>query len=163
MKIWGIVGWKNTGKTGLTTRLVEEFSARGLRVSTIKHAHHSADVDTPGTDSFRHRAAGACEVVLATPARIAFLQELRGRPEPDLAELLARMQPVDLVLIEGYKHATHPKIESHRAQAGTDLIARSDAHVRALASDTALDIDLPVLDLNDTASIADFIAAQLDL
>ena len=163
MKVWGITGWKNTGKTGLTERLVAEFTARGLTVSTIKHGHHSAEVDRPGTDSFRHREAGAREVVLATPARVAILQELRGADEPSFEELLARLTPVDLVLVEGYKRGPHPKIEAHRAAAGKDLLAPDNETVRAVASDVPLDLDRPVYDLDDTPSIADFIAAELGL
>ena len=163
MKVWGITGWKNTGKTGLTERLVAEFCARGLSVSTIKHAHHNADVDEPGRDSYRHRAAGASEVVLATPMRVAIMQELRGAPEPALEDLLTRLSPVNLVLIEGYKRAAHPKIETHRTEAGRDLLAPTDPTIRAVASDSALQLRQPVFDLNDTAAIADFIAQELDL
>lgn len=163
MKLWGIVGWKNTGKTGLTERLVSEFCTRGFRVSAIKHAHHAADVDQPGTDSHRHRMAGASEVILASPARVAVMQELRGAAEPSLAELLGRLSPVDLVLAEGYKREVHPKVETHRAIAGKGLLAPQDDSIRAVASDTSLDIDRPVFDLNDVASIADFIQQELDL
>ena len=163
MKVWGIAGWKNTGKTGLTERLVAAFCARGLTVSTIKHAHHDADMDQPGTDSYRHRIAGASEVVLSTPRRVAYLQELRGAEEPPLTELLARLRPVDLVLIEGYKREEHPKIETHRAASGKGLIAAEDPTIRAVASDVPLDIDRPVLPLDDTDAIADFIARELDL
>lgn len=163
MKLWGVVGWKNSGKTGLVTRLVTEFTARGLRVSTIKHAHHAVDVDQPGTDSFRHRDAGAGEVILASPNRIAVMQELRGAAEPSLADLVARLQPADLVLVEGFKRETHPKIETHRAVTDKDLIAHDDPTIRAVASDAALTLDCPVFNLNDTAAIADFIAVELRL
>ncbi|MGR3760488.1 molybdopterin-guanine dinucleotide biosynthesis protein B [Roseobacteraceae bacterium NS-SX3] len=160
MKIYGVTGWKNNGKTGLMERLVAEITARGLTVSTVKHAHHAVDVDQPGTDSFRHRQAGAQEVVLASAGRIALMQELRGASEPALEELLARLTPVDLVLVEGYKRARHPKIEAHRQAAGTPLIAPGDVTVRAVASDVPLELDRPVFDLNDTAAIADFILAD---
>ncbi len=163
MKLYGVTGWKNNGKTGLMERLVAEFTARGLTVSTLKHAHHATDVDQPGTDSHRHRVAGASEVVLASPNRVAIMQELRGAQEPSLTELLARMRPVDLILIEGYKRETHPKIEVLRAEASTALIAPNDPTIRAVASDTALELDRPVFDLDDTAAIADFIAAELGL
>lgn len=163
MKVFGVTGWKNSGKTGLMERLVAEFCARGLSVSTIKHAHHAVDVDQVGTDSHRHRVAGASEVVLASGSRVALMQELRGAPEPSLGDLLARLSPVDLVLVEGYKREAHPKIEAHRAETGHPLIAPDDPQIRAVASDTSLDIDRPVLDLNDTAGIADFIAAELGL
>lgn len=163
MKIYGVTGWKNNGKTGLMERLVAEFTARGLRVSTLKHAHHDTDVDHPGTDSFRHRQAGAEEVVLASANRIAIMQELRGAQEPSLTELLARMRPVDLILVEGFKRENHPKIEAHRAEAGQMLIAPNDRTIRAVATDTPLDLDRPQFDLNDTLGIADFIARDLNL
>ncbi|WP_411352216.1 molybdopterin-guanine dinucleotide biosynthesis protein B [Leisingera aquaemixtae] len=163
MKIYGVTGWKNNGKTGLMERLVAEFCARGYTVSTIKHAHHATDVDQPGTDSHRHRQAGASEVVLASAGRVAIMQELRGAAEPPLAELLARLLPVDLVLVEGYKREPHPKIEAFRQAAGTDLIAPQDPSIQAVASDTALELDRPVFDLDGTAAIADFIQAELDL
>ncbi|MFW8595593.1 molybdopterin-guanine dinucleotide biosynthesis protein B [Cribrihabitans neustonicus] len=167
MKLYGVTGWKNNGKTGLMERLVAEFTARGLSVSTVKHAHHAVDVDQPGTDSFRHRQAGASEVVLASAGRIALMQELRGTAEPALAEILARMQPVDLVLVEGYKREPHPKVEAHRQAAGTELIAHGDASIRAVASDVPDALDLggarPVFHLDDTAAIADFILKDLGL
>lgn len=163
MKIYGVTGWKNCGKTGLMERLVSEFTDRGLMVSTIKHAHHSTDVDQAGTDSHRHRMAGASEVILASTHRVAIMQELRGADEPPLSELLARLLPVDLVLVEGYKREPHPKIEAHRKAAQQPLIAPGDPSIRALASDSPLEIDRPVFDLDDTAAIADFIAADLGL
>ncbi len=163
MKIYGVTGWKNNGKTGLMERLVAEFCARGFTVSTIKHAHHATDVDQPGTDSHRHRQAGASEVVLASAGRVAIMQELRGAAEPPLAELLARLNPVDLVLVEGFKREPHPKIEAFRQSAGTELIALRDPSIRAVASDTPLELDRPVFDLNDTAAIADFVQVELGL
>ncbi|MEO0389505.1 MAG: molybdopterin-guanine dinucleotide biosynthesis protein B [Pseudomonadota bacterium] len=163
MKLYGVTGWKNNGKTGLMERLVAEFTARGLLVSTVKHAHHAFDVDQPGKDSFRHRSAGAHEVLLASTQRIALMQELRGAQEPPLDALLARLSPVDLVLVEGYKRDRHPKIEAHRAAARTALIAPEDDTIRAVASDVELTLDRPVFDLNSTAHIADFIAADLRL
>ncbi len=163
MKIYGVTGWKNCGKTGLMEQLVTHFTARGLSVSTIKHAHHSTDVDQPGTDSHRHRQAGACEVILASRQRVAIMQELRGADEPPLADLLARLSPVDLVLVEGYKREAHPKIEAHRAVAGQSLIAPNDSSIQAVASDTPLDLDRPVFDLDDTAAIAAFILTELNL
>ncbi|NRB33141.1 MAG: molybdopterin-guanine dinucleotide biosynthesis protein B [Rhodobacteraceae bacterium] len=163
MKLYGVTGWKNAGKTGLMERLVEEITARGLSVSTIKHSHHGADVDQPGRDTYRHRQAGAREVILASSARIAIMQELRDQPEPALADLVARLSPVDLVLVEGYKREAHPKIEAFRQEAGHDLIAPKDATIHAVASDVPLDLDRPVLDLNDTAAIADFIFRELGL
>lgn len=163
MKIFGIVGWKNSGKTGLMERLVTEFTRRGTTVSTIKHAHHDFDVDQPGKDSFRHRKAGAREVVLASAHRFAVMHELRGAPEPGLGEFLTQMSPVDLVLIEGYKTERHPKIEAHRAATGKDLLAPQDTNVLAVATDSLITVDCPVFDLDDTLGIADFIAAQVGL
>ncbi len=163
MKVWGITGWKNTGKTTLTERLVARFTASGLTVSTIKHAHHDTDVDQPGRDSYRHRAAGASEVIVASPQRWALMHELRGAGEPPFEELLAHLSPVDLVLVEGYKRGPHPKIETHRMATGRDLMA-PDNNIRAVASDIALpDLDLPVFDLNDIDAIAAYIRAQVGL
>ena len=163
MKVFGVTGWKNAGKTGLMERLVTEFTARGFTVSTVKHAHHSFDVDQPGRDSYRHRKAGAQEVLLASGQRFALMHELRGAAEPALADLLAKLSPVDLVLVEGYKREPHPKIEAFRAEAGHDLIAPGDARIVAVASDVPLDLDRPVFDLNDTGSIADFVQAEVGL
>jgi len=163
MKIFGITGWKNSGKTGLMERLVGEFSKRGLSVSTVKHAHHGFDVDQPGRDSYRHRVAGAREVLLASHKRVALMQELRGAPEPGLDALLTRLTPVDLVLVEGFKREAHPKIEAHRAEIRQALIAPGDDSICAVASDVALDLDRPVFGLDDTSAIADFIAGELGL
>lgn len=163
MRVFGITGWKNAGKTGLVERLVAEIAGRGLSVSTVKHAHHSFDVDQPGRDSYRHRAAGAAEVLLASGKRVALMQELRGAPEPDLDSLLARLSPVDLVLIEGYKRGRHPKVEAWRSAAGNPLIAPGDPTIRAVASDSPLELDRRVLDLDDTAVIADFILREVGL
>ena len=163
MRIYGVAGWKNAGKTGLMERLVAEITARGHSVSTVKHAHHVFDVDQPGKDSFRHREAGAQEVLLASRKRVALMQELRDAQEPTLAELLARLSPVDLVLVEGYKRDDHPKIEAHRAETGNPLIAPEDPTIQAVASDVPLDLDRPVFDLDATQEIADFILAQVGL
>lgn len=163
MKIYGVVGWKNAGKTGLMERLVAEITKRGVTVSTIKHAHHSFDVDQPGKDSYRHRVAGAREVLLASRDRVALMQELRNAPEPTLDALLQRLSPVDLVLVEGYKRDAHPKIEAHRAATGTPLIAPQDPTIRAVASDIDVILDCPVFDLDNTQAIADFILAELGL
>ncbi|ETX30316.1 molybdopterin-guanine dinucleotide biosynthesis protein B [Roseivivax isoporae] len=164
MRVYGVTGWKNTGKTGLVVRLVAHFAGQGLRVATVKHAHHATETDRPGTDSYRHREAGAAEVLVASPHRWALMAELAGAPEPPLSELLGRLSPADLVLIEGYKSEPHPKIETHRAAAGRDLLAPTSASVRAVASDTPLDgIGVPLFDLDDTAGIAAFIAAEVGL
>ncbi len=164
MRVYGVTGWKNTGKTGLMERLVSEITARGFSVSTLKHAHHNTDVDQPGTDSHRHRVAGAREVLLASPHRWALMTELRGVPEPSLAALLARLAPVDLVLIEGYKRAPHPKVECHRADARRALLAPGNPTIRAVASDAVHPgLEVPLFDLDDTATIADFILAEVGL
>ena len=164
MKLYGVTGWKNSGKTVLMERLVAEFTRRCVSVSTVKHAHHDTDIDHPGRDSFRHREAGACEVIVASPNRWALMHELRGAPEPPLEDLVARLTPVDLVLVEGYKRAPHPKVEAHRRETGKPLLATDNATIRAVASDTPLDgLTVPVLDLDDTAAIADFIAREAGL
>ena len=163
MKIFGVTGWKNSGKTGLMERLITEFTARGLTVSSIKHAHHSFDIDHPGRDSYRHRDAGARQVLLASRNRWALMHEVRDEDEPSLGDLLKQLSPVDLVLIEGYKRDRHPKIEAHRKETGQPLIAPEDETIVAVASDTSVSVDRPVLDLNDTASIANFIAQYLEL
>lgn len=156
--VFGIVGWKNSGKTGLMERLVADITGRGLTVSTVKHAHHTFEVDHPGKDSYRHRDAGACEVLLASRKRWALMHELREQGEPPLADLLTKLALVDLVLIEGYKSDRHPKIEVHRAATGQLLIAPDDPTVLAVASDSAHpDLDLQVLDLNATVQISNFI------
>jgi len=163
MRVYGVIGWKNAGKTSLMERLVAEFCARGHSVSTIKHVHHDVDLDQPGKDSFRHRTAGAREGILAGAQRFALMGEHRGA-EPSLAEMLTRLAPIDLVLIEGYKRDRHPKIEVWRSEAGHDLIQPQDPTIRAVASDAALPaLGVPLLDLNNTAAIADFIAAEVGL
>jgi len=163
MRVYGVTGWKNAGKTGLMERLVAEITRRGFTVSTVKHAHHSFDVDQPGRDSYRHRTAGAREVLLASGQRIALMQELRGAPEPSRDTLLARRSPVDLVLVEGYKREGHPKVEAFRAEPGNDLIASGDETIRAVASDTHLNLDRQVFELDDTVAIADFILTEVGL
>lgn len=163
MRIYGIVGFKNAGKTGLMERLVTEISGRGHTVSTLKHAHHTFDVDQPGKDSHRHRVAGAHQVLLSSGTRWALMTELRNRPEPPLADLLTQLAPVDLVLVEGYKRDSHPKVEAFRAETGNPLIARDDDSVRAVASNTELRLDRPVFDLDDTRAIADFILSEVGL
>lgn len=162
MRIYGVVGFKNAGKTGLMERLVAEITGRGLSVSTIKHAHHAFDLDQPGKDSYRHRAAGARQVLLASHARWALLSETPGT-EPTMDEMLARLDPVDLVLVEGYKRDRHPKIEAFRGEARHPLIAPGDPTVRAVATDVPVTTDLPVFDLDDTTGIADFILSEVGL
>ena len=163
MKVYGIIGWKNSGKTSLMERLVACITARGFSVSTVKHVHHDVDLDHPGKDTFRHRAAGAFEVILASAHRFALMREHRG-PEPDLSAILARLAPVDLVLVEGYKRDNHPKIEVFRAQAGHALIQPTDPHTRAVATDADIGpLTVPILDLNDTQTIATFILHESGL
>ncbi len=163
MRVFGVTGWKNAGKTGLMERLVADITGRGFSVSTLKHAHHDFDVDQPGKDSHRHRTAGAQQVVLASTKRWAVMTELRGAPEPSLQALLDQMAPVDLVLVEGWKRDQHPKVEAWRAAATNPLIAPQDPTIKAVASDTALELDRPVFDLDDTAAVADFILDQVGL
>lgn len=162
MRVYGVIGWKNSGKTSLMERLVAEIAGRGFTVSTVKHVHHDVDLDQPGKDTWRHRAAGATEVVLAGARRYAILHEHRG-DEPELGEVLARLAPVDLVLVEGYKRDAHPKVEVWRRETGHELIQTGDPLVRAVATDEALALPVPVLDLNDTAAVADFILAEVGL
>lgn len=165
MKVFGITGWKNAGKTTLMERLVRHFSEQGLRVSTIKRTHHAIDLDQSGTDSFRHRQAGAQEVMLASDARYTILSETRVDGPPSLQDLIGRLAPVDLVLVEGFKAEAHPKIEAHRAAAAQGLIAASTPSVMALATDTPLEVAraLPQFDLNDIPAIAAFIADHIEL
>ncbi len=163
MRVYGVTGWKNTGKTTLTERLVADLVAKGLRVSTLKHAHHATEIDHPGRDSYRHREAGAGQVIVASPLRWALMTELRGQAEPPLAQLLARFDPCDLILIEGYKTAPHPKIETHRQAAGRDLLAPTNPTIRAIASDGPPDTHLPRFDLNDVAGITAFIRAEVGI
>ncbi|MFT4003652.1 MAG: molybdopterin-guanine dinucleotide biosynthesis protein B [Rhizobium sp.] len=165
-KIFGIAGWKNSGKTGLAVRLVTEFTARGYRISTIKHAHHDFDIDKVGADSFRHRQAGAHEVTIVSGTRYAIMHELRDEPEPSFDEILARLAPCDLVLIEGYKREPIPKIEARRLEAAKrEPLAAHDPHIAAIAADHPVEDvgSLPVFDLDDTLAIADFIASAIGL
>lgn len=163
MRVYGVIGWKNAGKTSLMERLVAEITGRGHSVSTVKHVHHDVDLDQPGKDSFRHRAAGAREVILASAHRFALMREHRG-PEPDLTEVLSRLAPVDLVLVEGYKRDAHRKVEVFRQEAGHSLIQPGDPLVRAVAADCDVGaLPVPVLDLNDTAAVADFILDEVGL
>ena len=155
MRIIGLAGWSGAGKTTLLSRLSPRLIARGLSVSTIKHAHHAFDVDTPGKDSWLHREAGATEVLVASSARFALMHELRGAPEPELGDLLGRMQPVDLLLIEGFKHCGQPKIEVHRAANAKPFLFPADPAVAALATDSPpAGCTLPVAHLDDIEAIA---------
>jgi molybdopterin-guanine dinucleotide biosynthesis protein MobB len=161
-RVMGIVGWKNSGKTTLIEALVREMTGRGLRISTIKHAHHDFEIDTPGKDSHRHRMAGAHEVLVASSKRWALMHELRGQPE--LSELLAHFGPCDLVLVEGFKRNRYPKIEVARVPREEGLIADSDDTVVGVATDNALLAGRHhCLPLNDAKAIADFVCDFVDL
>jgi molybdopterin-guanine dinucleotide biosynthesis protein B len=161
MRIIGLAGWSGSGKTTLVTRLLPLLLARGLRVSTLKHAHHGFDLDQPGKDSFMHRAAGATEVIVSSSKRFAILHELRDEPEWDLPGLVAKMAAVDLVLVEGYKRDPFPKLEIHRAANGKPLLYPQDPHIVAVAADVALpDATVPVVDLDDIEAIADLLIAR---
>jgi len=164
MKVFGLAGWSGSGKTTLVVKLLPELIGRGFSVSTIKHTHHSFDIDRPGKDSYEHRLAGASEVMISSSVRWALLHELRGEPEPDLKALVARMTPVDILLVEGFKAYPHPKLEIYRPALGKPLLCLNDPHVVAVASD-ALPPDLPVpgFALDDVGGIADLIIATLRL
>ena len=163
MKAMGIVGWRGAGKTALAVRLLPVLAARGLAVSTVKHAHHGFDIDRPGKDSYAHRAAGAVETLVASARRWALMHELAGEPEPDLEALLARMAPVDLVLVEGFKRGGHDKIEVRRG-GGRPPLDREAPRIVAIASDRPIPgAGKPVLDLDDTEAIARFIVGHCGL
>ena len=163
MKTFGFAGWSGSGKTTLIEKLIPIFTRRGLRVSLLKHAHHSFDVDQPGKDSFRHRHAGASEVLVTSSRRWALMHELRGTREPTFEEQLKHLSPCELVIVEGFKFAPIPKMEVWRAETGEGLLHPNDPHIVALASDTKVDTKLPLLDLNDPAAIASFVVSHLQL
>jgi molybdopterin-guanine dinucleotide biosynthesis protein B len=154
MKVIGLAGWSGAGKTTLLTRVIPHLTERGLRVSVIKHAHHGFDVDVPGKDSWRHREAGAAEVLVSSTRRWALMHELRGAGEPRLPELLAKLARVDLVIIEGFKREPHRKIEVHRAANGKPLLFPDDPGVVGIATDTAVETTLPTAHLDDIEAIA---------
>ena len=163
-KVFGFAGFSGSGKTTLLIRLIPELSRRGLSVSTIKHAHHGFDIDKPGKDSFEHRGAGAQEVVVSSRARWALMHEHRAAPEATLDELIGRMSPVDLVLIEGFRSYGHDKMEIVRGNDAQPVLAAQDPHVVAIASDKTLaGAALPVFDLNGVAAIADFVVQHCGL
>jgi molybdopterin-guanine dinucleotide biosynthesis protein B len=158
MRIIGLAGWSGAGKTTLVAKLIPSITARGLTVSTLKHAHHAFDVDQPGKDSYMHRMAGATEVLVSSQNRFALMRELRGAPELALPELLAKLTPVDLVIIEGYKRDPHPKLEVYRASVGKPLIHPDDPYVVAIASDVELPgARVPRVALDDTDAIIDIL------
>lgn len=162
MKVFGFAGYSGSGKTTLIEKLIPRFTARGLKVSLIKHTHHDFDVDRPGKDSWRHREAGASEVLLTCDTRWVLMHELRGDPEPTLEGQLAILSPCDLVLVEGFKQTPVSKLEVHRPAHGKPPIWPENASVVAVAADAPIDCRLPVLDLNDPDAIAAFILNFLD-
>jgi len=158
MRIFGLAGWSGSGKTTLMTALIPELVSRGLSVSTLKHAHHAFDIDQPGKDSWRHRQAGAREVMISSQNRWALMNELRGALEPTFEDLARRMSPVDLLLVEGFKRHPHPKIEIHRPSLGKPLLHPEDPWIVAIASDEMLPgLRLPWLPLSDASAVATFI------
>ena len=165
MHIFGIAGFKNAGKTTLVVDLIREFTGRGLKLATVKHAHHEFDIDHPGRDSYKFREAGARQVALVSPKRWALMHELRDEEKPDLTEILTHIGPCDLVLVEGYKGGPFPKIEARSSRSLTqDALSDDDQHIVAIASDGESDSGaLPGFDINDIAGIADLIARHLGL
>jgi molybdopterin-guanine dinucleotide biosynthesis adapter protein len=163
MKVFGFAGWSGSGKTTLIEKLIPRFVQRGLKVSLIKHAHHSFDVDQPGKDSYRHRHAGAAEILVTSSRRWVLMHELRGAQEPSFDEQVRRISACDLLIVEGFKHAPIPKLEVWRAVTGEPLLHPNDPHIVAVASDARVETRLPLLDLNDDAGIAQFILGKLEL
>jgi molybdopterin-guanine dinucleotide biosynthesis protein B len=163
MRVIGLAGWSGAGKTTLLVKLIPLLAERGIRVSTLKHAHHAFEIDRPGKDSFEHRQAGAHEVLVASSGRWALVHELRDEPEPRLPDLLRKLSPVDLVVVEGFKAYAHPKIEVHRAANGKPPLFGEVPAIRAIAADVALpDAPVPVVDLNDSAAVADAMLAHAE-
>ena len=154
MKVIGLAGWSGAGKTTLLTRAIPHLQKQGLRVSVIKHAHHAFDVDVPGKDSWKHREAGAAEVLVSSSQRWALMHELRGAAEPRLPELLAKMSRVDLVVVEGFKREPHRKIEVYRAANGKPLLFPDDPGIVGIATDTAVETTLPTAHLDDIEAVA---------
>ena len=163
MKVFGFAGYSGSGKTTLIEQLIPRFVGHGMRVSLIKHAHHTFDVDQPGKDSYRHRHAGASEVLVTSSRRWVLMHELRGAPEPSFEEQMKHLSPCDLVLIEGFKFAPIPKLEVWRAATGEPLLHPNDPHIVAVASDEQVATKLPLLDLNDADAIAAFILKEMEL
>ncbi|WP_270937172.1 molybdopterin-guanine dinucleotide biosynthesis protein B [Falsiroseomonas oryzae] len=161
MRLIGLAGWSGAGKTTLMTRLIPALAARGVAVSTLKHAHHAFDIDRPGKDSYEHRSAGARQVLVASANRWALMTELRGAPEPKLGDLLRKLDRVDLVIVEGFKRDAHPKLEVHRGANGKPWLHPDDPHIAAIAADVAPPSDrLPRAHLDDIGAIADLILAH---
>ena len=163
MKVIGIAGYSGSGKTTLIEKVIPFLVREGLRVSLIKHAHHEFDVDQPGKDSYRHRHAGATEVLVTSSRRWVLMHELRGEQEPSFEEQVKHLSPCDLLIVEGFKHAPIPKLEVWRAVTGEPLLHPNDSHIVAIASDSKVQTKLPLLELDDAAGIADFILKHLKL
>lgn len=162
-KVFGFAAWSGSGKTTLIENLIPLLVARGLRVALIKHAHHAFDVDQPGKDSWRHRQAGATEVLISSAARWALMHELRSEAEPELPQLLERLSPCDLVLVEGFKQQPIPKIEIHRKATGLALLYPDDPHIVAIATDAPIESGLPRFGLDDHPEIMNFILRHVGL
>ena len=163
MKIFGLAGWSGSGKTTLIVNLIPELVGRGLSVSTMKHAHHDFDIDQPGKDSYEHRQAGASEVIISASKRWALMHEVRNEGEPCVDDLIARLTPVDLLLVEGFKWHAHAKMEIYRPTLGKPLLQNDDPHIIAVASDQNIeDLSVPVFDLNNVIGIADFIIKKVN-
>jgi len=163
MKVFGFAGWSGSGKTTLIEQLIPRFVVQGLKVSLIKHAHHQFDIDRPGKDSYRHRHAGCTEVMVASDLRWALMHEMRGAPEQSLEEQIARMTPVDLLLVEGWKAQPMPKLEVYREANGKPLLFPGDQHIRAIASDVAVVTVLPRFAIGDYDGIAQFVLESTGL
>lgn len=163
MRTFGFAGWSGSGKTTLIEKLIPRFVKRGLRVSLIKHAHHTFDVDQPGKDSYRHRLAGAGEVLVTSSRRWVLVHELRGEHEPAFEEQVKHLAPCDLLIVEGFKYAPIPKIEVWRAQTGEPLLHPNDPHIVAIATDAKIETGIAVLDLNDADAVAAFVTSHLQL
>src|SRR5436190_21216932 len=163
MKTFGFAGWSGSGKTTLIEKLIPLFTKRGLRVSLLKHAHHTFDVDHPGKDSYRHRHAGAAEVLVTSARRWVLMHELPGAQEPSFDAQLKHLSPCDLLIVEGFKFAPIPKMEVWRAVTGEALLHPNDPHIVAVASDAKVDTKLPLLELNDHEKIAAFMLSHLRL
>jgi molybdopterin-guanine dinucleotide biosynthesis protein B len=163
MKVFGFAGYSGSGKTTLIEQLSPRLTKRGLRVSLIKHAHHTFDVDQPGKDSYRHRHAGAGEVLVTSSRRWVLMHELRGGAEPSFEDQVKHLSPCDLLLVEGFKFAPIPKLEVWRAETGEALLHPNDPHIVAVASDAKVETRLPLLDLNDADGIAEFVLKETKL
>ncbi len=163
MKVFGFAGYSGSGKTTLLEQLIPFFTAQGLKLALIKHAHHDFDIDQPGKDSFRHRKAGAAEVLITSDQRWALMHELNGAAEPNLEAHLSRLSPCDLVLVEGFKHAALPKLEIYRAANGKPLLFPQDPHIIAIATDSPIETSLPQFDLNAVVSVGQFILIKIGL